>query len=1112
MPPFIPQKRRCSTTPPMDPPTPRSGRKPKPSLFDTVDKPGTAATLQDNKAFLEQLNGSGSDSALSNVSSDEFEDVISLPSLKKRRTDHQDEDDDNDDEVDWEDAIQADAPTSTKPYHKPSGDLELTLEKGTRTDYSDPLDRKKGPSKKERQRRVAAHCLHVHFLLFHNLVRSGWACDKDVHSILIGQLPTNVKKEVERWRIASGMAPTETAAALPPRQRRKGKKAVQSERNQRDWGKPAERQENGAPNMSQGDPLIRMLKILAAYWKKRFAITAPALRKQGYKPPAMLAEEIASFRKGKHNPEEHGERVSNIQEFRDLARKCEGSRDIGAQLFTALVRGLGLETRLVASLQPVGFGWSKGEEASARRKKIIEGEGIDNEEKSVREGDVESEAEPTRGNPSKPAKEPNGQRRRSRGAKDAPIDLSEYSRDDSREGSESDEDASVVDVTPATPRKRPNMNYDRDLVFPTYWTEVISPITNEVYPVDPLVLNPAVATNAELLTSFESRGAKADKAKQVFAYIVGYNSDGTAKDVTTRYLKRHMWPGRTKGVRLPTEKVPIYNHRGKIKRHEDYDWFKTVMSGYNRTDAMRTIVDDIEEAKDLKAVKSEKKDTKVSEDSLQGYKTSAEFVLERHLRREEALRPGAKFVKTFASGKGDKAREEQVYLRRDVEICRTGESWHKEGRAIKAGELPMKMVPVRAVTLTRKREVEEAERDSGEKPKQGLYAWDQTDWIIPPPIENEVIPKNAFGNMDCYVPTMVPKGAVHIPLRSTVRVCKKLSIDYAEAVTGFEFGNKRAVPVITGVVVAKENEHAVIDVWEKEEEERKIKEEGKREKMALATWRKWLMGLRIIQRVREEYGGDADTDAHKEETNPFTNHSRAKKALQINAEQDCSQHDGRFGGDDENMGGGFIAEDDMASGGFFPSGQDEAEITLPRPKEELLIEDEEPSAEGEFLALATLASQSNNDDSEHSSTGDKDEQPATQKLEPKPKMNGLVPKKPTPKARLKTTATTVNKALANGKKRKASPLVSGSNHDNDGPSVSSTKRNTRAAPKRKAARKSEPAVRSHYFDHDSDEEEIDNDESSISEEEDMIVNSAAKKSRSKKGASTNRSLRARKSS
>ena len=41
----------------------------------------------------------------------------------------------------------------------------------------------------------------------------------------------------------------------------------------------------------------------------------------------------------------------------------EGSRDFGAQLFTALLRALGLETRLIFSLQPLGFSFGKQEDA-----------------------------------------------------------------------------------------------------------------------------------------------------------------------------------------------------------------------------------------------------------------------------------------------------------------------------------------------------------------------------------------------------------------------------------------------------------------------------------------------------------------------------------------------------------------------------------------------------------------------------------------------------------------------------------------------------------------------------------------------------------------------------
>jgi xeroderma pigmentosum group C-complementing protein len=72
----------------------------------------------------------------------------------------------------------------------------------------------------------------------------------------------------------------------------------------------------------------------------------------------------------------------------------------------------------------------------------------------------------------------------------------------------------------------------------------------------------------------------------------------------------------------------------------------------------------------------------VNLDSLSYYKNHSKYVLERHLRREEALRSGSKPVRTFTSGKGDKAREEVVYNRKDIYICRTVENWYKEGKKV----------------------------------------------------------------------------------------------------------------------------------------------------------------------------------------------------------------------------------------------------------------------------------------------------------------------------------------------------------------------------------------------------------------------------------------------
>jgi xeroderma pigmentosum group C-complementing protein len=863
MPPFLPRKRLASTSPPpfSNTPTPRKRTK----LTDLLDAdPGQPPDLQAARTFT--LGEDDSESSLSDIDSDEFEDVPQTGEKSHKQKDRMEED--HDEDIDWEDAMVERAPVKKKHVPMATGNLELNLSRNV--DDVDQYDlaraatsTKKGPTKIEREIRLQTHCMHVQFLLYHNALRNCWTCDKEVQDILVKQLPTGIAKEIQKWRIASGLESTQDVSskdgASRTKSRKKGRRTMEEERSQRDWGKPSTRLENGKPDLSRGDPIIPLLKVLAAYWKKRFLATAPGLRKNGYASAAVRQRQIRSFQNDHHDPEKHGERVASLSEFRKLARKCEGSRDVGAQLFTALLRGIGLESRLIASLQPSGFGWTKNEQAELKKpEKGIEHKNEESLSDLSDEEDQLALKEKVTGNRGKRKGRTSAGRlvgkRKGKGNSNDPVDLDSSSAEDSRLSEL--EDASVTDVTPATPARKA-YKYDRDLPFPIYWTEVVSPVSSVVIPVSPLVLPNPVASTPEILSTFEPRGAKADKGKLVLAYVVAYSADGSAKDVTTRYLKRRMWPGKTKGVRIPVEKVAIYNKRGKIMRYEEYDWFKSVMSGYVRTDKMRTAVDDVEESTDLVPQQPERKENKQEGDTLQSLKSSAEFVLERFLRREEALKPNATPVRIFATGKGERVKEENVYLRADVERCLSAESWHKEGRQIKEGAAPMKLVPIRAVTLTRKREVEEMQRQTGEKPTQGLYCRDQTEFIIPPPIQDGVIPRNSYGNIDCFVPSMVPKGAVHIPMRGTVRICKKLEIDYAEAVTGFEFGKKLAIPVVEGVVVAEEHEGAVRAGWEEYAKQQRVKEEGKLEKAVLNMWKRMLMGLRIRERVSDTYGADA---------------------------------------------------------------------------------------------------------------------------------------------------------------------------------------------------------------------------------------------------------------
>lgn len=909
MPPFIPR--------------PSISRSTSQTLRNTIFIPDSDSSLTDigSSSGHEDLHssnrrkiGQSDNSSLSWKPSARISGAFESGEFRPQRGDDNNDLDDNvdeaseedvEDEVDWEDAIH------TRPIDhsaEPSGDLELTLDKSAYVEsFTDVRNKTKGHSKIERQIRVSTHCIHVQFLLFHNLIRNGWSSDKEAQKILIDQLPKSTKAQVEKWRRASGLCKIDEIPL--GKMKKDGAKESLLNSNSRDWWNAAKKLEEGTVDMSRGDPLISLLKILTGYWRKKFTITAPGLRKQGYKSLARLEAEIEAFKSNPYDIEKHGERVESIQDFRNCAKKCEGSRDLGSQLFTALIRALGIEARLVASLQPIGFGWGKVEEASVNKADKLDGPHLDSNailtppDKGVRATGRKLQRRNNKLNSQKNA-HPNS----SENGNSAELHLREET---------STTPLSAFEIS---------KHYDQDIQFPTYWTEVISPIRSEIYAIDPHVLcPPVISTSQEHLALFEPRGAQADKSKLVLAYVIAYSSDGTAKDVTRRYLKRHLWPGKTKGFRLPPEKVPIHNSQGKVIRYEEFDWFKTAMSGYMRTQAMRTSMDDLEDATDLRPLKEEKAKTEEVPETLQGYKASAHFVLERHLRREEVILPSTKPVKTFLYRKKHITKEEPVYHRKDILTCKTSESWHKAGRQIKNGEHPLKMVPVRAMTLNRKREVEEAEREGGEKLNQGLYALNQTDWIIPPPIENGNIPKNDYGNMDCFVPSMVPQGAVHIPLNSTAKICKRLGIDFAEACAGFEFGKQRAVPVIQGVVVAEEHRDLVMDEWDKEEEERKRKLDLKREKAALVAWKKMLVGLRIMKRVREEYGGD---DAQlEEEINPFTNKKNRPTWERYGNQKNGNQIS-------ENLAGGFTVEEAEGrpnEGGFLVDGADGTGV---RPNED----------------------------------------------------------------------------------------------------------------------------------------------------------------------------------
>lgn len=167
---------------------------------------------------------------------------------------------------------------------------------------------------------------------------------------------------------------------------------------------------------------------------------------------------------------------------------------------------------------------------------------------------------------------------------------------------------------------------------------------------------------------------------------------------------------------------------------------------------------------------------------------------------------------------------------------------------MKEGEQPVKHMNV----TSRRRGSSSDEND--DNTSTALYSEMQTELYVPPPVQNGIVPKNSFGNIDVYTPSMVPAGGVHI-IRPSIAIAAQFSgIQYADAVTGFDFVRNKASPRLNGIVVAKENVDGLLAVWEGMMERVKGEEDRRNVQRILERWRRFFIKLGIRRRLDETHG------------------------------------------------------------------------------------------------------------------------------------------------------------------------------------------------------------------------------------------------------------------
>ncbi|KAI0133615.1 DNA repair protein rhp41 [Xylariales sp. AK1849] len=732
-----------------------------------------------------------------------FEDVgIPVPTAQTMYRDSDEEGSDEDDgegELHFED-VDFSFPSldlNASENEEAPKDLQLNLSARANTTPQKALDRRKPINKLEKDRRVKIHKTHILCLLSHAAQRNRWCNDPVVQRTL--------RKLLNR----------EMINYLNP-----GSDLTQ---------------------FGQTNSLRTGLEKVQTMFNTHYEVTERGLRR------ALWADKEEHLRD--YRIPEDAESPMDKSTFREVAKVLKGSRDIGAQLYCALLRSAGVEARLVCSLQPLSFASGGPSMIKPPKQKMTI------EERYARRPQYDTSFD-------SPALKSSTPIRRRLGHPNAAA-------------FEAPSISSPVTSRPVieTPKKI------RECPFPVYWVEVLDVAHQKWQPVDPLVT----------LSIFKPKVFEppANERENCLTYIVGFEADGTAKDVTRRY---------TKAYNAKTRKMRIESVAANGER-----WWRKALKAYSR--GYKTDLDQIE-SNELTAAESREPMPR----NVTDFKDHPIYALERHLRRHEVLVPGASASGTV--GAGSKGPLEKIYRRKDVRIARTREKWYRMGREVAGDEIPVKYLPKPA-----KKEMDvfgdEEEGNEGDVAGTPIFTMEQTTLYKAPPIINGVIPKNRFGNLDIYVPSMVPEGGAYIADDLGGQAAFTMGIDYAPALTGFQFKGRRGTAVLHGVVVAAEHEEAVRAVIAGLQDLEADVERERRSREVLRTWKRFLMNLRIRQRIWA--GVDEDGEEERGDDAMDVGEDEDVRGGEVEGDEDdeAQQSD-----DGEEFAGGFVVDDDDYRGRF----------------------------------------------------------------------------------------------------------------------------------------------------------------------------------------------------
>jgi xeroderma pigmentosum group C-complementing protein len=648
------------------------------------------------------------------------------------------------------------------------------------------------------------------------------------------------------------------------------------------------------------------LKVL---WSKRFKLTAQGMYKPKWAEADAHVRPFTDF--------DELDDPMDKDDFRRTAYTLQGSQDVGTQLFCALLRGIGIEARLVCSLQPLPF--ASLAQPSTPQKSSMQKNTIVVDPYNRQDGASSSKSKDS--------------------TSSRPKKLSRLER-------VMGERHSVLNKTGVAPQKQKAYHTP----YPVYWVEAFNAAHQKWIAID--------THSTFTVNSPEKLEPPLSFAHNSLSYAIAFEEDYTAKDVTRRYAKAY----NAKTRKFRVECTP-----------HGAEWWRRTTQFFAR--AMPLDRDQVEDAAFIRKVASEG-----IPKNVQDFKDHPIYVLQRHLKHNEVIHPLDPVGKVNV-GTGMNPKMEPIYRRKDVHIVRSADKWYRMGQDVKDGEQPLKHAKPkkgRRLSIGPDMDIDEQLEEVG----AGLYAQFQTHLYTPPPVVRGRVPRNAYGNLDLYVPTMCPPGGTHIRHKLASKAARIVGVDYADAVTGFSFKGRHGTAVVQGVVVAKEYAEAVQEVIDGMIYEQEEAATTARSRESLRLWRRFFLGLRIAQRVNAmEIDGERGPVTNVQNEIDREDKEMVEKEMAggfFPDEADFAEPTRRggperpeqgYGGDgfigdeveedDDGGGGGFIPEDSHtgARGGFMLKSEHSFESSIldsqqlrPRRRssftEDYILEDEDDEGGG----------------------------------------------------------------------------------------------------------------------------------------------------------------------